>query len=418
MLTPHDHRVRSRGNRGSEPAQALQRAGCHSRGKLNRVAHPVQRGNRRTLRVLDGVSFDVHGGEMFTVVGRNGSGKSTLLRVLGSIYAADSGWVSVTGSLAPFIELGVGFQPQMSARQNVAVNGVILGLPRREVRRRIDEVLAWAELEEFGDVQLKNFSSGMRMKLAFASMLQADPDIYLIDEILAVGDEAFRVKCSEEFASLKQRGKTIMMATHKVGLVERESDRAMWIKDGQIARIGDPREVVKAYKAETAPTTGQQSAGKRRRDSIGAGKRQPRATLEMLPMEGADAVLSRIAPGEPLRALVRAEASGWVRKPTLELAIADDDGIRIAVSHDSDPDRLPVLKPGQRMEAEVSIEVPLAPGKYRLECVLLHDSGERRGPVSEVRSLDFEVDGEPGGGYVALERTVSLSTATRLELAR
>ena len=237
----------------------------------------------------------------------------------------------------------------MSARQNVALNGVMLGLPRREVRRRIDEVLAWAELEEFGDVQLKNFSSGMRMKLAFASMLQADPDIYLIDEILSVGDEAFRVKCSEEFASLKQRGKTIMMATHKVGLVERESDRAMWIKDGQIARIGDPREVVKAYKAETP----RDDAGSSRPATVAATASAPvdasaRATLEMLADGGRRRRRRpRIAPASRCGRVIRAEASGWVRKPTLELAITDDDGIRIAVSRDADPDRLPVLKPGR-----------------------------------------------------------------------
>jgi ABC-2 type transport system ATP-binding protein len=390
------------------------------RGPLSRVAHPVQRGSKRTLRVLDGLSFDVQQGELFTVVGRNGSGKSTLLRVLGSIYRADSGWVSVTGTLAPFIELGVGFQPQMSARQNVALNGVMLGLPRREVRRRIDEVLAWAELQDFGDVQLKNFSSGMRMKLAFASMLQADPDIYLIDEILSVGDEAFRAKCTEQFASLKQRGKTIMMVTHKVGLVERESDRAMWLKDGQIEKIGEPTEVVGAYKAdaadERAAKSGQQPPPT---PTATVNERRRRATIEMLAIGGADDVdRPRVAAGEPLRAVVRAEASGWVQGPTLELAISDADGTRIAVGRDADPERLPVLKPGDKMTADVTLENRLAPGHYLLECTLRHDGKKRRGAVSDTRSLEFVVEGEPSGAVVMLERTVSLSPATKLELAR
>ena len=392
------------------------------RGTVNRIMHPVQRGSKRTLRVLDGLSFDVHHGELFTVVGRNGSGKSTLLRVLGSIYGIDSGWVSITGVLASFIELGVGFHPQMSARQNVAMNGVMLGLPRREVRHRIDEVLAWAELEDFADVQLKNFSSGMRMKLAFGSMLQADPDIYLIDEILSVGDEAFRAKCTEQFATLKQRGKTIVMVTHKVGLVERESDRAMWLKDGQVEKIGDPGEVVGAYKAEAADERAQRNpeaapapASERRERRR---ERKRRATIEMIAIGGAEDVeRPRVAVGEPLRVAVRAEATGWVQGPTLELAITDADGSRIAAGRDSDPEGLPVLKPGERMTADVSVETPLAPGHYELECTLMHDGEKRSGAVSDTRSLEFVVEGEPTSAVVMLERTVSLASASKLELA-
>lgn len=393
--------------------------GAAPRGTVNRIVHPVQRGHRRTLRVLDGISFDVLRGELFTVVGRNGSGKSTLLRVLGSIYRADSGWISVTGSLAPFIELGVGFQPRMSARQNIALNGVILGLSRREVRRRIEAVLAWAELEDFGDVQIKNFSSGMRMKLGFGCMLQADPDIYLIDEILSVGDEAFRAKCAEEFATLKQRGKTIVMATHKVNMVERESDRAMWINNGEIGEIGDPATVVGAYKAEAnrrveepkvvAPDG--QSEERRR-------ERPWRARIEMIAIDGyADGDPARIQIGEPLRASIRATTTGWVHNPTIELAITDMGGTRIAVTRDSDHGSLPVLKPGETMEAEVTLENPLAPGEYSLECTLLRAAEERNRSVSETRSLEFIVEGAASDGIVELERTVAFSQAAKLELA-
>jgi ABC-2 type transport system ATP-binding protein len=394
--------------------------GAEPRGKLNRMVHPVQRGSRRTLRVLDGLSFDVHRGELFTVIGRNGSGKTTLLRILGSIYHVDSGWVSVTGTLAPFIELGVGFQQRLSARQNVALNGVILGLSRREVKRRVDEVLAWAELEEFADVQLKNFSSGMRMKLAFGSMLQADPDIYVIDEILSVGDESFRAKSSDLFAQLLRRGKTIVMATHKVSMVERESDRAMWIKDGGIAKMGDPAAVVEAYRSDARPDP-EKAPAKRRRETDGKRRERPRrATIEMIAIDGLVAGC-RLAAGEPLRASIRATASGWVHAPTLELAITDGNGTRIAVSRDRDPDQLPVLKPGEAMEARVVVENPLAPGRYRLECTLMHAGETRSGAVSDTRSLEFEVDGdasEANGGLVELERSVSLSQAGKLQHAR
>jgi ABC-type polysaccharide/polyol phosphate transport system ATPase subunit len=394
--------------------------GAAPRGTLNRILHPVQRGRRRTLRVLDGISFDVRGGELFTVVGRNGSGKSTLLRVLGSIYRADSGWISVTGTLAPFVELGVGFQPRMSARQNIALNGVMLGLSRREVQRRIEDVLAWAELEEFGDVQLKNFSSGMRMKLAFGSMLQADPDIYLIDEILAVGDEAFRAKCTEEFASLKQRGKTIVMATHKVNMVERESDRAMWINNGTIGKIGDPASVVGAYKAAVArPDAKPQVMGPRRERGERRRDRPWRATIEMIAIDGfADRDPPRVAVGEPLHAEIRAETSGWVHNPTIELAITDLEGTRIAVSRDFDYRRLPVLKPGETMEADVRLENPLAPGQYSLECTLLRADETRTGSVSATRSLEFVVEGVSSDGFIELERKVSLSQKTKFEIAR
>ncbi len=257
--------------------------GAKPRGRLNRIAHPVQRGSKRTLRVLDGVSFDVKRGELFGIVGRNGSGKSTLLRVLGSIYSADAGIVRITGTLAPFIELGVGFQPQMSARQNVAMNGVLLGLDRRDVKHRVDEVLAYAELEDFADVQLKNFSSGMRVRLAFASMLQADPDIYLIDEILAVGDEAFREKCMAEFATLKERNKTILMVTHRHGIIQDAADRALVLREGVVALCGEPTEVLDAYRDDEGvegKVPGEHRG--RLRDDDGERKRAPklRATVE------------------------------------------------------------------------------------------------------------------------------------------
>jgi ABC-type Fe3+/spermidine/putrescine transport system ATPase subunit len=295
----------------------------------------------------------------------------------------------------------------------------MLGLTRREVRRRIDEVLAWGELEDFGDVQLKNFSSGMRMKLAFASMLQADPDIYLIDEILSVGDEAFRAKCTEQFASLKQRGRTIMMVTHKVGLVERESDRALWLKGGKIEMMGDPGEVVGAYKAEAADERAQRAAQPGPELVTAAPESRRRATIEMIAIGATDKVdRPQVGPGETLRVAIRAEASGWIHGPTLELAISDADGTRIAVGRDSDPDRLPVLRPGEKMTAEVTVENQLAAGHYQLECTLLNEAENRSGAVSDTRSLEFVVDGEPSGAVVMLERTVSLSPASGLELAR
>src|SRR6201995_5349903 len=160
-----------------------------------RVAHPRREVRYRELRALRGIDFEVHQGEFFGIVGRNGSGKSTLLKIMASIYRADRGRIRMAGRLAPFIELGVGFNPELTSRENVVLNGVLMGLTRQEAWRRLDAVLEFAELEQFADLKLKNYSSGMMVRLAFAVMVEADADVMLIDEVLAVGDAAFGQKC-------------------------------------------------------------------------------------------------------------------------------------------------------------------------------------------------------------------------------
>src|SRR5215208_7740289 len=179
-----------------------------------RALRPINRGGYRELRALRGVSFDVHQGEFFGIVGRNGSGKSTLLKILASIYRADSGRIRMAGRLAPFIELGVGFNPELTSRENVQLNGVMMGLSRREAARRLDAVLDFSELREFSELKLKNYSSGMLVRLAFAVMVQADADVMLVDEVLAVGDAAFARKCMDVFREKREAGKTIVLVTH------------------------------------------------------------------------------------------------------------------------------------------------------------------------------------------------------------
>ena len=180
-----------------------------------------------------GSSFDIHQGEFFGIVGRNGSGKSTLLKILASIYKADAGTIRMAGRLAPFIELGVGFNPDLTARENVTLNGVMMGLSQREARRRLDAVLDFAELEEFVDLKLKNYSSGMLVRLAFSVMIQAEADILLIDEVLAVGDAAFQQKCRDVFADMKDGGRTIVLVTHDMTAVQRYCHRAMLLDEGE-----------------------------------------------------------------------------------------------------------------------------------------------------------------------------------------
>src|SRR5581483_1511767 len=199
-----------------------------------RVTHPLTRIKHRELRALRNVSFDIHRGEFFGIVGRNGPGKSTLLKILASIYRADAGRVRMAGRAAPFIELGVGFNPELTARENVALNGVLFGLSRREAVMRLDAVLDFAELRDFVDLKIKNYSSGMMVRLAFSIMVQADADIMLIDEVLAVGDAAFAQKCMDVFYERRNAGKTIVLVTHDMATVQSLCHRALLLHDGKV----------------------------------------------------------------------------------------------------------------------------------------------------------------------------------------
>jgi ABC-type polysaccharide/polyol phosphate transport system ATPase subunit len=200
-----------------------------------------------TFDALTDVSFSVQPGEFFGIVGRNGSGKSTLLKCMAGIYRIDGGDIYVNGSLSTFIELGVGFNPDLAARDNIVLNAIMLGLSPKEARDRVDQVIEFAELQDFVDLKLKNYSSGMHVRLAFSVMIQADADILLIDEVLAVGDASFQQKCFDVFHGLKDAGKTMLFVTHDMGAVERFCDRALLIENGEVQTIGDPQRVGSQY---------------------------------------------------------------------------------------------------------------------------------------------------------------------------
>jgi ABC-type polysaccharide/polyol phosphate transport system ATPase subunit len=212
-----------------------------------RVLHPRRASTHEELRALRDVSFEVAQGEFFGIVGRNGSGKSTMLKCLAGIYDVDEGSIGVEGRVSPFIELGVGFNADLTARDNVIINAIMLGLSRRQARARFDEIIAFAELEDFLDLKLKNYSSGMSVRLGFSVAVQADADVILVDEVLAVGDASFQQKCFEQFHKLKDEGKTILFVTHDMSAVERFCDRAMLLERGSVVGIGDPRQIGRAY---------------------------------------------------------------------------------------------------------------------------------------------------------------------------
>jgi ABC-type polysaccharide/polyol phosphate transport system ATPase subunit len=212
-----------------------------------RALHPLRRTRTDTLHALRDVSFDVQPGEFFGIVGRNGSGKSTLLKCLAGIYATDGGRIHLDGRLSAFIELGVGFSMDLPARDNVIINATMLGLSPRDARRRFEAVVEFAELGEFVDLKLKNYSSGMLVRLAFAVMIQVDADILLIDEVLAVGDAAFQQKCFDEFVRIRDAGKTILLVTHDMGAVHRFCDRAMLLERGRVVSVDEPDLVGNRY---------------------------------------------------------------------------------------------------------------------------------------------------------------------------
>ena len=210
-------------------------------GSVNRKPH------YETLQVLDDISFDVKKGESFGIVGRNGSGKTTLLRILSHIYQPDDGSVETNGTVVPVLALGLGFHPELTAITNIYQSSILLGITKNQIAERIDKIIKFADLEKFADTKLKNFSSGMAMRLAFATAVQVDPAVLLLDEVIAVGDLNFQKKCLDVMLDFKKRGKSIVLVSHNPSDVKQLCDRAMFLKEGSIDIIGKPSQVLDSY---------------------------------------------------------------------------------------------------------------------------------------------------------------------------
>lgn len=200
-----------------------------------------------TQHALKNINFEVKKGEFFGIVGRNGSGKSTLLKLLAGIYAPTKGEVRVNGSLTPFIELGVGFNPELTGRENVYLNGALLGFGRKEMREMYSDIVEFAELEKFMDLKLKNYSSGMQVRLAFSISIRVKSDILVLDEVLAVGDASFQRKCMDYFRELKKTKQTVVLVSHDMTTVEQYCDRCILVHNGELLHEGDPRTIAAEY---------------------------------------------------------------------------------------------------------------------------------------------------------------------------
>jgi ABC-type polysaccharide/polyol phosphate transport system ATPase subunit len=356
-----------------------------------RALHPFSGRDYRELRALDGISFEIRQGEFFGIVGRNGSGKSTLLKILASIYRADAGRILMAGRLAPFIELGVGFNVELTARENVVLNGVMMGLTPQETRDRLDAVIEFAELEEFVDLKLKNYSSGMLVRLAFSLMLEVDADILLIDEVLAVGDASFQQKCDDAFHEMKEAGKTIVLVTHEMSTVEEYCHRAMLISDGQIDHIGDPAEVGRRYLRLNFEGTSSASRSETGSEEEGAEVRVLDAFVE----NAAGERVSTVEQGTAISMRVELEALRDLAGLDVGFIVANADGVgltRFDVTVGEVGAR--EIADGQRVTIEANLDNPLAPGRYFVHC------GINRAFAGGValyvpNALDFVVFGGP-----------------------
>jgi ABC-2 type transport system ATP-binding protein len=369
-----------------------------------RVIHPLGRGPARELHALRDVSFDVHRGEFFGIVGRNGSGKSTLLKVMSSIYRADGGRIRMAGRLAPFIELGVGFNPELTSRENVVLNGVMMGLGRREARRRLDAVLDFAELRDFADLKLKNYSSGMMVRLAFAVMVQADADIMLVDEVLAVGDAAFAQKCMDVFGEKRRQGRTLVLVTHDMATVQGFCDRAMLLHDGERRHLGDPEEAALQY----------YRLNFQHREPGRAGVPDVNVKVVDAWLEnGAGERAGTVEQDEPIALRVVLEARQDLQAPIFGLHFLDEDGTTVFGFNRTltvEPGAPEVVPAGRRVRIAGQVENRLVPGRYFVHCFIARNRTQGDIALHFVRLLDFVVYGtRPGPGSVSVRADVEAS---------
>jgi ABC-type polysaccharide/polyol phosphate transport system ATPase subunit len=372
-----------------------------------RALHPFRGRSFDRLDAVNHVSFAVEQGEFFGIVGRNGSGKSTLLKLIAGIYRTTAGEIWVNGRMSTFIELGVGFNPDLAARDNVILNGIMLGLTPAEARERYEQVIDFAELRESETVKLKNYSSGMHVRLAFSVMIQVDADVLLIDEVLAVGDASFQQKCFDQFNRLRDAGRTIVLVTHDMSAVRRFCHRAMLMERGQTVLQGDPERVGSRY-LELNFHHDQEAAIRPEEDAERYGDGAARfvqmwiQTEDDLPLEaapqGADVVVKAVA-----------EFEGALADPAVGITIEDEDRRPVfATSSIWVEERTGSYQAGDRATLTVKFPNVLTPGRYHITPQIA-----RRGSGLDMvdrypRMISFLVIGtRESGGIVELDHDLA-----------
>ncbi len=379
-----------------------------------RAVRPFERSEYRRLQALDRVSFEVERGEFFGIVGRNGSGKSTLLKLLGSIYRADAGRIRIAGRVVPFIELGVGFNVELSARDNVVLNGVMMGLTPAEAKRRFDEVIEFAELEDFSELKLKNYSSGMMVRLGFALLTQVDADVLLIDEVLAVGDAAFQQKSFDAFSRLHREGRTIVLVTHDMHTVQGHCDRAILLEGGKALQMGDAGDVARRYLELNFE---HRRAEKESEDVRFQGGGDVAEFVAVRIVDEAGAEVTSLEAGQPIRIEITIEAKTRIVRPMFGFQILDGDGLQI---FSPDPWGLdqPItdraLEPGDRVHLRAEVANPLASGHYYVNCAVGRLAAQMEMMAFRKHAADFVVYGvKPFGGLVRLDYETGVEVESR-----
>jgi ABC-type polysaccharide/polyol phosphate transport system ATPase subunit len=379
-----------------------------------RALHPFRRAGHDRFEALKDVSFAVPHGEFFGIVGRNGSGKSTLLKCMAGIYGVDGGAIYVNGRVSTFIELGVGFNPDLAARDNVALNGIMLGLSPRDARERFERVIEFAELQEFVDLKLKNYSSGMHVRLAFSVMIQVDADILLIDEVLAVGDAAFQQKCFDVFHRMKDERKTILFVTHAMDSVKRFCDRAVLLERGELKLIGKPNEIADGYveinfgREVESQVDGEQRYGDRSAEIVEAWFEDDHGEPQTALQQGRSCtfrmrvVFNRPAEHPAFAVLFESEA----RHPLF------------ATSTDWAGDQTGVYGQGDEAVFSVAFENHFSPGRlFASPWVVRRNSQDLLDRRPRVASI-VTTGGRASGGLVDLEHDVTLERAGEVMSAR
>lgn len=372
------------------------------------VVNIVKKNNKVTQKVLDGVSFDIKKGEFFGIVGRNGSGKSTLLKILAGVYSPTEGSVTVNGSLTPFIELGVGFNPELSGRDNVYLNGALLGFSRKEMKLMYDDIVEFAELEEFMDQKLKNYSSGMQVRLAFSVAIRAKSDILLIDEVLAVGDANFQKKCVETFDVLKSQGRTIVFVTHSMGYVRDFCDQVAVIDSGQLLYKGDPENAIDIYDKlnfdkESIRIEAENEEKKKEIERFGNGK----ALIESYKIFNKDGKETiRLDSNEKFSAELSIAFNDNVINPSVGVMFRKNPsenlfGINNLYNNQSFGNK----KKGDKLKVRVDAVMPLAPGSYYVSFSV--SDARSASNYAELDNLNnvikVDIDGKLTWGLIASE---------------
>ena len=371
----------------------------------------LRRPKQETFWALKDVSLDVREGEVLGLIGRNGAGKTTLLKILSRITRPTTGFAEIRGRVGSLLEVGTGFHPELTGRENAFLSGAILGMSKCDITRKFDEIVAFAELEKFIDTPVKHYSSGMYVRLAFATAVQVDADILLVDEVLAVGDANFQQKCFDEFTRLQQAGRTMLFVTHDMGAVERFCNRAMLLERGRVVDIGEPESIARQYNQHNfrleRQTTGDSSSV--------SGASAPALVAEVVnawfeTVPGEIAVTAH--QGQPCSVRMDVHFFSAVENPIFAITLLNETGHPVfATSSDAQRIVTGSFGPGASANIRMQFENWLAPGRYRLTASVARAGFGADVFDAHVSNSIIVLADRPGGGVTDLPHTLEIERA-------